>query len=211
VRANRHFRVAREKYAALQAALQKLPPRASPGHAADPAAEAAAVAAHNAWVKETSARLSLEAAAASEKGVRLSALARALGGKYDPPEAPPSPPPPRADTFPLFRVVPATEVAAAGARGMRGAYRIPLPGDEIGADDAHTLATLHPTLLQEEEEAEDELAGGAKRAQRAASAAAVKATLGADAWERHRLALKARQPHAVHRSTVNLTSQKAAT
>jgi hypothetical protein len=208
-RANRHFRVAREKYASLQAALQKLPPAPSPGSTADPAAAAAAAAVHSAWVKETSARLSTEAAAASEKGVRLSALARALGGTYDPPEAPPTPPPPRADSFALFRVVPASEAAAAGARGQRGAYRVPLPGEELGADDAATLAVLHPTTLQEEEEAEDELAGGTKRALRAASAAAVAETLGVGAWERHRLAIKARAPHAVYRATVHLTSPLA--
>jgi hypothetical protein len=208
-RANRHFRVAREKYEALQAALRKLPPARSPGGAADAAAEAAAAAAHAAWVKETSARSSLEAAAAAEKGVRLAALARALGGRYDPPEAPPSPPPPRADALPLFRVAPATEAAAAGGRGMRGAYRMPPPGAELTHEDAHTLAVLHPTVLQEEEEAEDALAGGEKGAQRAASAAAVTKTLGVDAWERHRLASKARAPHVVHRTTVHLTSPQA--
>ena len=207
-RANRHFRVAQEKYKALQVVQHTPPPTSNQGGGGGGSGggappSAATISAHAAWVKESSARLSLEAAAASEKAVRLAALAKALGGRYDPPERPRPPPPRRSDQLQILRVVPVAEDAKTRARGGAG-YKLPLPGEEVGHDDLATLAVLHPTVLQEEEEAEDELAGGSKRAQRASSASAVTRTLGKEQWERHRTTQKARAPHVVHSSTLHM-------
>ena len=75
--------------------------------------------------------------------------------------------------------------------------RLPVEGAEVTEDERVSMRVLHPTVNQREEEAEDALNGGTKAAIREESANGLVRTLGVEAWERHRVAVKGRAPRVL--------------
>lgn len=202
-RAQRHFRTAEEAHAELVRTLALPLPAAASDVTETPAARAAAVERHSAFVNETAARLRNSAMIAAVRGARLMAMAKALAGVYDPPREPPPPPPPRSDFFPQKVLANAAEVAAVARSPRR---TVPLPGDEFDSDDRALLRTLHPSALELEEEAEDEEAGGTMAADRKALAASLIKSLKSDEWARNRARTKGKAEQAIWTTRVNIAT-----
>jgi hypothetical protein len=151
-------------------------------------------------------------ASATERGNRLTDLAAALGGAYDPPPQRPAPARPRTDAYtfrtllpegPTARRLAAQAALAGGALGW--ANPLPLPGEESDDDEEEAVALL--LRAQRAREVGGDASGGfdgSRVATDDAAAAQLRQAMRSGTWGRYRQKQRARGPHAMLTTALSL-------
>jgi hypothetical protein len=153
-------------------------------------------------------------ASATERGNRLSDLAAALGGAFDPPPQRPAPARPRTDAYTFRTLLPEGPAArrlaarAAFAGGALGwADPLPLPGEESDDDEEEAVALL--LRAQRAREVGGDASGGLDGSRGAtdrdeAAVAQLHQAMQSETWGRYRQKQRARGPHTMLTTALSL-------